>query len=99
MSINVISKEIGTVEELARKSVKIKSEVHMCVNYRLIKAKYSECFYFVTVGNDTETEVVCAGTDKKNAKMMFDALVSGEVTPCTAADVARDICQLNCNEK
>ena len=99
MSINIISKEIGKVEELARKSVEIKSDVDMCINYRLVKAKYSECFYFVTVNNDTEKEVVCAGVDENKAKIMFDALVSGKVTPCAAADIARDMYQLNCDEK
>ena len=99
MSINGVLNEIGKVEEMARESAEIMTAERIQIEYRLIKVECFEKFYFVSVSDGSETEVVSAGSDENGAKKLFCAFVSGTVTPCSAADVARDINRPDYNEK
>ena len=97
MTINGISKEIGKVEEMARKSVEIRTVDRLQIEYRLIKVECFENFYFISVSDEKETEVVSAGREENEAKKLYNAFVFGKVTPCSAADVARDISRFDNN--
>lgn len=96
--INTLPKKVGTVKELMTVSVKLKTEdVH--IRYSLVEAEALQRVYLITLSLESESETVFAGKDKHRAGCLFDALVNGEVTPCTAEEVARDLLQMLCDEK
>ena len=63
------------------------NELNMKITYRLFKAGG---LYLISVGTNTENVTVLADTDKDEAQRLFGLFIRGEVTPCTANDIARD---------
>lgn len=84
-------KVIGVVKELANETVEMMCDTPVRVEYRLMNAEYSESVYFISVSTADERSTVLAGNDEAEANGIFDLLVKGVVTPCTAEDVVSDV--------
>ena len=95
--IYVDQKELGSVKELARICSVLKEDLE--VTYRLIKAECPEAVYLISVSGKEERGYIFAGTSESEARMLFVTLVSGEVTPCSAQEVASDILRILYMEK
>ena len=61
------------------------------VLYRLIKLEMEASQYLLSVSDSDEEAVMAVGRDEKRAENLFDAFVSGKVSPCTANDLLKDI--------
>ena len=59
------------------------------VLYRLLSAGES---FLVEVTLESETVLLAVGRDKDMAVLLYQRLVRGSVTPCTAEDIWEDLC-------
>ena len=98
MTVKSTPKEVGTLKALLNANVELK-EAHMTIWYSLMEAETYQNVYFITLRCENDSATVFAGNERKTAKCLFDVLVKGKVTPCTAEDVTRDWFQALCEEK
>ena len=59
------------------------------VLYRLLSAGER---FLVEVTLESETAMLTVGRDKEIAVLLYQRLVRGSVTPCTAGDIWEDLC-------
>ena len=100
MKVNTDHKKMGVVKELLNVNTQLRAEWDLRIKYRLMEAGYAEkSLYLIEINSAEESKIVFAGNDESKAKSLFNALVGGDVTPCTADDVARDLLIMLYDEK
>ena len=80
------SKKHAKIIEVDRREIQIE-ELDMKTTYILLSAMEQYC---ISVETEVEHITVHVGTNKVEAKKVFESFIIGKVTPCTAEDIARD---------
>ena len=84
------TKDIGRIITVNEASIGILPD-GTDISYSLIKLDMYAPQYLLTVSDAEEEAVMAVGKDETKAKNLFDAFVSGKVSPCTANDIFKDI--------